>query len=167
MADKRKPKEFTEQQVAAIQPFIPALLKRYREVAATGGSGRPDPICAKVVAGKCYECPVFGAGVGQQPGHWTQPKKGGEPQWVEGEEWLHCEEGFWPKQPPCVDDTREGVSCGSSPDAARKSKDGTPQPTTRERAMAWGREMVARLEELRDRATVQGENSPQHDEALT
>ena len=144
----KQPRDFTPSQVAALQPFLPALLRRYREVAATGSSDRPDPICAKVAAGHCYECPIFGAGVGQQPGHWTKPKKG-EPKWVDGEEWLHCDgPGFWPPVPPGVTDSTKSVRCGVDPDRARKTRDGLPAMTTRERAQSWGCEMVGRLQGL-------------------
>jgi len=140
-----QPKDFTPSQVAALQPFLPFLLLRYGDVAVNGETALPDPICAKVAAGHCYECPVFG-------------KEDGE--------WYHCgSEGYYPAPPPCVDDNRLYVSCGPNPDVVAVFKTGPQkgQPrwpdrkTSREQSMAWGTEMVARLEGLREKAAQQAQ----------
>ena len=149
----RQPQEFTPSQVAAIQPYLPALLKRYREVAETGETERPDPICNKVKPGRCFECPVFGEEA-RGPGRWTKPKRGAS-EYIPGD-WYHCEDvGFWPEKPQGLTDGTGGVQCGTDPDKPRKTKGGLPAATQRERAQSWGAEMVARLEGLRSKAPAQ------------
>lgn len=143
-------------QVEAIQPYLNALIRRYQEVAEKGETEQDDPLCRMVEMGKCYECPVFGEEA-RGPGHMSKPHKG-EPVYLPGP-WYHCEEvGFLPMPPKCIEDTRDGVTCGPKPDLVVRWGKGHPQagqprwlgrPTSRQQAKAWGAEMVAFLEGLR------------------
>ena len=155
----RKPKDFTATQRAALQPYIHALLRRYGEVAAQGETELVNPICVDVPAGHCADCPVFGEKA-RGGGRWRTDKKTGAEVYVEGP-WYHCEDtGFFPLAPTCVEDGTEGVSCGRKPDTvavfAKGPQKGQPmwpgRLTSRQQAMAWGAEVVARLEALREEA---------------
>ena len=156
---KHKPNDFTASQRAALQEYIPRLLRRYGEVAEKGETELVNPICIDVPAGHCADCPVFGEKA-RGGGYVRTSTKTGKQTYVEGP-WLHCEEtGFFPPPPRCVEDGTEGVSCGRNPDAvatfAKGPQKGQPQwpdrPTSRQQSMAWGRQMVARLEALREGA---------------
>lgn len=117
-------------QVAAIRPFLPALIGRYQEVADTGETALPDPVCAKAGVARCFECPVFG-----------------EQAYPEAREptWIHCS-NFLPTPPPGVRDERERVTCWSGKRTHRQIQTG--KLSTREQAQAWGRAVVAWLQEI-------------------
>jgi hypothetical protein len=89
---RKKPEkvDFTDAQRLAIQPYLDRLIARYHEVAETGGTSLPDPICVDVPRGRCYECPVFGEGARKN--------------------WLHCEAvGFFPTMPWTMEDNGECI----------------------------------------------------------
>lgn len=80
-----------------LQPFIPALLKRYGEVAETGSSERPNPVCNTCKVGECAYCAVWGVM--------------GDPD--ENRAFVHCD-SYMPTTPDCVSDRdrRVAVSLG-------------------------------------------------------
>jgi hypothetical protein len=124
----------TSEQVQAIQPYLKKLLKRYQQVANTGASDLPDPICATLHVGKkdlsCVDCPVWG--VREALGR--HGYNGDEENW----EFVHCE-NYYPRRPEIVTDDRVGISY---PVGGSKEADNILT------AQGWGWEVVMWLESL-------------------
>lgn len=117
----------TARQVEKLQPFKPALLKRYRQITQTGSSDLRDPICAKANKGDaCGSCPVY----------W--PTDGGD--------FRHCSE-YLPSAPECVDDRDDCVTV---------ARGGKCDAENVEAAKAYGAAVVTWLEGLPPKATGEG-----------
>jgi hypothetical protein len=132
----------TEEQVAAIQPFLKKLLKRYQEVADTGMTEQPDPICATLHHGKvdltCVDCPVWG--VRQYMGRTKEvhKKRGVANMPDDNVPFIHCED-YYPKRPEdMTDDTQRVVHTVGGSRQAERIRD----------AQAWGWNVVMWLEGL-------------------
>jgi len=132
-------------QKTALQPFLVALLRRYGEVAEKGETERADPLCVEAGLGRCFACPVFGEEA-RADGHFTtrKTKDGGSTKvWIENS-WHHCDETL-PAPPKGVDDQHDGVFLARGADRLI----GKAKQTARDKARAWGAEIVAFFESLR------------------
>ena len=110
----------------AVQPFLPKLLKRYREVAERGSTELPDPVCKKTERGACYACVVWGCSQ------------------VKTDNYAAYCENYLPVRPPCVDDRDDRVEGGGAKRTAKQKKAGTASGL--EQTKQWGREVVAVME---------------------
>ena len=108
--------------VCAIQPFLDRLIQRYSQVAKTGNSNIPDPLCAATKGRSCVHCPVFG------------PRGNAN--------FIHCEK-YYPAKPECVNDTTRAISTATSIKYREENI---------ETAKAWGAKVVQWLEDLQEEA---------------
>lgn len=131
-----KSRTLSAKQKRLLQPYLPELLRRYREVAETGQSERDCILCAETGVGRCYICPVFG-----------EFDPDGKPLTKYP---FDCTE-YLPARPPvCVTVRHDHVRLvgGERADRARGGRDGRVHVTPREQARKWGAMMVQWLESL-------------------
>lgn len=153
----RKQPTLTAEQITRFLPFQKKMLRRYQQVADHGYSDLPDPLCAKVKNEKgetCCDCPCFGFPL--PPPKRCINKKTGKP-YMRDSEFIHCSR-YYPQAPQCITDGTQEVALSLKPKPAQKKGEAAGDyrervrqwnaqcEATRERAKAWGRQMVAWIE---------------------
>jgi hypothetical protein len=127
---RKRPYPMTPEMRSAIQSYLTKLVERYSDVAQTGETKKPHPLCQVVEVGHCFDCPVFGEGI-LKLDHYEAPCV----------DYFPIDEGY-------VDDQRSYVMSESDTQTWKQKELGLP--SSKERARQWGALVVTWLESLRD-----------------